>query len=87
MNSDIIIIGGGHNALVAAFYLARAGRKPLVLERRPLVGGCATSEEFAPGFRSSTLAHTLGPIRPLWIAGPLAVIGALLLVWKIVSDD
>jgi len=64
MTTDIIIIGGGHNALVAAFYLARAGRKPLVLERRPLVGGCAISEEFAPGFRSSTLAHTLGPIRP-----------------------
>ena len=64
MNSDAIIIGGGHNALVAAFYLAKAGRRPLLLERRPLVGGCATSEEFAPGFRSSTLAHTLGPLRP-----------------------
>jgi phytoene dehydrogenase-like protein len=64
MNSEVIIIGGGHNALVAAFYLAKAGRKPLVLERRSLVGGCATTEEFAPGFKSSTLAHTLGPIRP-----------------------
>ena len=64
MTTDIVIIGAGHNALVTAFYLAKAGRKPLVLERRPLVGGCATSEEFAPGFKSSTLAHTLGPIRP-----------------------
>ena len=60
---DSIIIGAGHNALVTAFYLARAGRKPLVLERRPIVGGCAISEEFAPGFRAPTLAHTLGPIR------------------------
>lgn len=61
---DTLIIGGGHNSLVAAFYLAKRGRRPLVLERRATVGGCATSEEFAPGFRSSTLAHTLGPLRP-----------------------
>ncbi len=60
---DTIIIGGGHNALVAAFYLAKGGRKPLVLERRAIIGGCATTEEFAPGYRSSTLAHTLGPLR------------------------
>ena len=64
MAHDVIVIGGGHNALVAAFYLAKAGKKPLVLERRHVAGGCATSEEFAPGFRSSTLAHTLGPLRP-----------------------
>jgi phytoene dehydrogenase-like protein len=64
MAHDVIVIGGGHNGLVAAFYLARGGRKPLVLERRPVVGGCATSEEFAPGFRAATLAHTLGPLRP-----------------------
>jgi phytoene dehydrogenase-like protein len=62
--ADTIIIGAGHNGLTTAFYLAKAGRKPLVLERRPIVGGCATSEEFAPGYRSATLAHTLGPIRP-----------------------
>jgi len=61
---DLIIIGGGHNALVTAFYLAKAGKAPLVLERRATVGGCATSEEFAPGYRAATLAHTLGPIRP-----------------------
>lgn len=59
-----IVIGAGHNALVAAFYLAKAGRRPLVLERRSVVGGCAISEEFAPGYKSATLAHTLGPIRP-----------------------
>jgi phytoene dehydrogenase-like protein len=62
--ADTIIIGAGHNGLTTAFYLSKAGRKPLVLERRPIVGGCATSEEFAPGYRSATLAHTLGPIRP-----------------------
>ena len=61
---DIVIIGGGHNGLVTAFYLAKAGFKPLVLERRPQVGGSAITDEFHPGFRCSTLAHTAGPIRP-----------------------
>jgi phytoene dehydrogenase-like protein len=61
---DIVIIGGGHNGLVAAFYLAKAGFKPLVVERRPQVGGAAISDEFHPGFRCSTLAHSSGPIRP-----------------------
>ncbi|MGA8216337.1 MAG: NAD(P)/FAD-dependent oxidoreductase [Candidatus Sulfotelmatobacter sp.] len=61
---DIVIIGGGHNGLVTAFYLAKAGFKPLVLERRPQVGGAAITDEFHPGFRCSTLAHTAGPIRP-----------------------
>src|ERR1700733_9775561 len=60
---DIIIVGGGHNGLVAAFYLAKAGFKPLVLERRSLVGGAAITEEFHPGFRCSTLAHSAGPVR------------------------
>jgi phytoene dehydrogenase-like protein len=60
----VVFIGGGHNALVAAFYLAKGGFKPLVLERREIVGGGAVTEEFHPGFRASTLAHTLGPLRP-----------------------
>ncbi len=60
---DIVILGGGHNGLVAAFYLARAGFRPLVLERRSIVGGAAITEEFHPGFRCSTLAHSLGPLR------------------------
>ena len=60
---DVIIIGGGHNGLVTAFYLAKAGFRPLVLERRPQVGGAAVTEEFHPGFRCSTLSHTPGPIR------------------------
>src|SRR5229473_596296 len=61
---DIVIIGGGHNGLVTAFYLARAGLQPLVLERRNQVGGAAITEEFHPGFRSSVLAHSAGPLRP-----------------------
>jgi phytoene dehydrogenase-like protein len=60
---DIVIIGGGHNGLITAFYLAKAGYKPLVLERRNQVGGAAVTEEFHPGFRSSVLAHSAGPLR------------------------
>src|SRR5215469_13641251 len=61
---DIVIVGGGHNGLITAFYLAKAGFKPLVLERRHQVGGAAITEEFYPGFRSSVLAHSAGPLRP-----------------------
>ena len=61
---DVVIIGGGHNGLVTAFYLAKAGYKPLVLERSAQVGGAAVTDEFHPGFRCSTLSHTAGPIRP-----------------------
>src|SRR6478735_1491933 len=60
---DAVIIGGGHNGLVTAFYLAKAGYKPLVLERRPQPGGAAITEEFHPGFRCSTLSHSAGPLR------------------------
>ncbi len=61
---DIIIIGGGHNGLVTAFYLAKAGFKPLLLERHQRVGGAAITDEFHPGFRVSRLAHSAGAIRP-----------------------
>src|SRR5258708_36320167 len=61
---DVVIVGGGHNGLITAFYLAKAGFKPLVLERSAQVGGAAVTDEFHPGFRCSTLAHTAGPLRP-----------------------
>jgi phytoene dehydrogenase-like protein len=61
---DIIIIGAGHNGLVAAYYLAKAGLKTLVLERRQIVGGGSITEEFHPGFRCSTLAGSPGPLLP-----------------------
>src|SRR5271163_4046113 len=59
----VVLIGGGHNALITAFYLAKGGFKPLVLERREMIGGGAITEEFHTGFRASTLSHTAGPLR------------------------
>jgi phytoene dehydrogenase-like protein len=59
---DVVIIGGGHNGLVAACYLAKSGLKTLVLERREIVGGGAVTEELHPGFRTSTLDHAAGPL-------------------------
>src|SRR5256885_11386689 len=64
IGQKVVIVGGGHNALITAFYLAKGGFKPLVLESREIVGGGAVTEEFHPGFFASTLAHTLGPLRP-----------------------
>lgn len=63
LGQRVLIIGGGHNALVTAFYLAKGGFKPTVLERRDVVGGGAATEEFHPGFRVSALAHSAGPLR------------------------
>jgi phytoene dehydrogenase-like protein len=63
IGQKVVLIGGGHNALITAFYLAKGGFKPVVLERREIVGGGAVTEEFHPGFRASTLSHTLGPLR------------------------
>ena len=62
MTYDAIIIGAGHNGLVAACYLAKSGLKTLVLERREVVGGGAVTEEVHPGFRCSTLDHATGPL-------------------------
>jgi len=63
-NRDAIIIGGGHNGLVCAFYLARAGLKVTILERRPIVGGAAVTEEFFPGFRNSIASYTVSLLNP-----------------------
>jgi phytoene dehydrogenase-like protein len=63
-DSPILVIGAGHNGLTTAFYLAKAGLRPLVLERRSAVGGAAITEEMAPGYRCPTLAHAIGPLRP-----------------------
>jgi phytoene dehydrogenase-like protein len=61
---DAIIVGGGHNGLTAAAYLARAGLSTLVLERREIVGGCCVTEEIAPGCRVSTTSYIASMLRP-----------------------
>ena len=61
---DAIVIGGGHNGLVNAAYLARAGKSVLVLERRHLVGGCAVTEEVHPGFKYSVCSYVVSMLRP-----------------------
>jgi phytoene dehydrogenase-like protein len=66
--SDVVIVGGGHNGLVCAFYLARAGLSVTVLERRGVVGGAAVTEEFAPGFRNSVASYTVSLLAPKVIA-------------------
>ncbi|MGE3830705.1 MAG: phytoene desaturase family protein [Parvibaculaceae bacterium] len=65
---DVVVIGGGHNGLVCAAYLAQAGLQVKVVERRPVVGGAAVTEEFHPGFRNSTAAYTVSLLNPKIIA-------------------
>jgi len=60
----VVVIGGGHNGLTCACYLARAGLKVLILERRSVVGGAAVTEEFHPGFRNSTASYTVSLLNP-----------------------
>ena len=61
---DAIVIGGGHNGLTNAAYLAKAGKKVLVLEQRHLVGGAAITEELRPGFQFTTFSYALSLLRP-----------------------
>jgi phytoene dehydrogenase-like protein len=66
--SDVIVVGGGHNGLTCAFYLARAGHRVRVLERRHLVGGAAITQEFHPGFRNSVASYSVSLLNPKVIA-------------------
>ena len=63
-NCDAIVIGAGHNGLVTATYLAKAGQKVLVLENNEQPGGAAVTREFAPGYRTSAVAHILHALHP-----------------------
>ncbi len=63
-NYDAIIIGAGHNGLTSAAYLAKAGKKVLVLERRHFVGGAAVTEEIYPGFKYSVCSYVVSLLRP-----------------------
>ena len=65
---DAVIIGGGHNGLVCAFYLAKAGKKVRIVERRDVIGGAAVTEEFHPGFRNSVASYTVSLLNPKVIA-------------------
>src|SRR6476659_6504375 len=62
--TDIVIIGAGHNGLTCAAYLAMAGLRVKVVERRKVVGGAAVTEEFHPGFRNSVAAYTVSMLNP-----------------------
>ena len=61
---DAIVIGGGHNGLINAAYLAKSGLKTLVLEQRPMVGGAAITEELVPGYKFTTFSYALSLLRP-----------------------
>ena len=61
---DAVVIGGGHNGLVCAYYLAKAGMRIKICERRSVVGGAAVTEEFHPGFKNSVASYTVSLLNP-----------------------
>lgn len=67
MKGPVVVIGGGHNGVATAALLAKGGVKSTVLERRPVLGGASATEEFHPGYKVSSCAHVLGPLRPALI--------------------
>jgi phytoene dehydrogenase-like protein len=83
---DAVIVGGGHNGLVCAFYLARAGLKVTVLERREVLGGAAVTETFHPGFRNSTASYTVSLLNPKVIADMALARHGLRIVHRRVSN-
>lgn len=85
-NPDILIIGAGHNGLVCACYLASAGLKVRVVERREVVGGAAVTEEFHPGFRNSTASYTVSLLNPKVIADLDLYANGLKLVERDISN-
>ena len=83
---DALIIGAGHNGLVCGFYLARAGLRVKILERRSVVGGAAVTEEFHPGFRNSVASYTVSLLNPKVIADMALTARGLRVVERPISN-